>query len=1499
MAKRHKFKHALTTIIISLAVMYIAVVGTLNVPYVQRKVTAVASRELSRLLRTDVNIERIDFGLLNRIIVHNATVDDRSGEEMLHVSRFSAKFELMPILQGQIRISNVQLFGLRASLNRQSPDREPNFKFFLDAFASKDTVKSDFDLDLRVNTVLIRRGQMKYDLLSAEETPGVFNSNHLDISNISATLSLKALNNDTINAQIRRMSMKEHSGLQLKKLTAKLRGNTSNFLAENIEISLPESLLSIDTIEAHYDSVPNFMDMGRDVTYRGKVHSHVIPKDIAAIMPDFADFSDTIFMRLAFHGQGNSASLEEFTIHNASEDMVVSARCTARDWQVRDSLFISGTVQRAELKPEGVGWLTRNLTGKEKVPAILKSNEFIRLYGKVEGRLNSLTVNGTVTTKAGVIDANGVMRKDERTGRMSYSGSAEALGLNLATLLNENGELGKATFDVELQGFSYQEAGAETYVRGVIDSIDIKGYRYHNIKLDGSYRPGAFNGQILLDDPNGSVAINGQFETRGRVPVYNLTASVTGFRPHDLHLTEKYEGTSFSMFLNADFSGITIDDFTGTLTVDSLTVDATDTLKCWYMDRLTLAAQKYEDGSKHVEVSSPFIKGDIRGDYSYTSLPKSVMNLLRDYIPSFDDREASKKKEKKKAKEEKFNNFTLSFKAENTDVLWKVLGVPLKLHKPATVTGFFNDEERRINLTANMPEFTYNGDYYESATVLCNNNEQRLECKLRVNKRMKKGATMSLAANATAEDERITGTVFWGNNTGNSYYGKASATAEFSKGEDGIDTHIDLHPSNIVLNDTVWTIHPSSIDIAGSGNIAIHDFLFEHGDNYIMADGVIGKGEEDSCAVKLNDIDVQYIIDMVQFKAVKFNGLASGDVMLRKVMSEPVIDIGLKVKGLALNDALLGDADIIAWWDNEVGGVQMDADIRQDSVQTTRARGYVSAKMNGLDLNIEAGRTNLSFLTPFMDGIFSGMKGEARGHVRLFGPFSDLDLDGCVSATASVKVDILNCPINAVADSVMFTPGDSLQRGCITFSDVRLTDNEGHTGMAYGTLEHNKLSELSYNFSFNANDMLVFNYSKETPEFPFYGRIYASGDVTLSGGDNRLDVTGSLTSGPKTTFTYAMTAALEAVSTQFITFVDKTPKREAEQVSTELYHHMNLVKEDDDDELESDIFINLSVQATPDATMKIIMDPIADDNISATGSGILQANYYNKGDFSMRGVYTVEQGLYKMSVQSVIRKDFSLQSGGTVTFDGDPRNANVDVNAVYTVNSASLDDLVADASSSKGSIRVNCIVNLSGRLEDPKLTFDLELPTVSDEDRELVRSLTNTEEQMNTQIIYLLGVGKFYTNDYSGNTSQSNATSSLALNTLSGQLNDILSDVIDNQNWRVGTNLSTGTDGWSDMEAEAILSGSLLNNRLVINGNFGYRDNPMRNTNFVGDFEALWLLTKNGELSLKGYNQTNDRYFTKSTLTTQGIGLMYKKDFTNWNELTAWLLKNRNKKKSQ
>ena len=216
-------------------------------------------------------------------------------------------------------------------------------------------------------------------------------------------------------------------------------------------------------------------------------------------------------------------------------------------------------------------------------------------------------------------------------------------------------------------------------------------------------------------------------------------------------------------------------------------------------------------------------------------------------------------------------------------------------------------------------------------------------------------------------------------------------------------------------------------------------------------------------------------------------------------------------------------------------------------------------------------------------------------------------------------------------------------------------------------------------------------------------------------------------------------------------------------------------------------------------------------------------------------------------------------------------------------------------------------MNIGGVARSPLVTFDIDMPTVSTDEKQIVRSIINNEEEMNQQVVYLLGIGKFYPQTNNNASSQDNgqysqtslAMQSLLSGTISGQINSILGTVIKSDKWNFGANISTGDEGWNNAEYEGLLSGRLLNNRLLINGQFGYRDNAATaSTSFIGDFDIRYLLTPNGNLALKVYNQTNDRYFTKSSLNTQGIGIIMKKDFINLRDLLG-IGKKKKKKKDQ
>lgn len=1481
MISSKSLKYTVRILLGTLIGVYLGIIVLLNIPYVQGKLSVFVTKELKNILNTEVSVGRIDMGLLNRIIVEDVLLHDRKNQEMLKVARLSAKFDLLPLLNGKVTISSVQLFGFTVNLNRETPESAPNFQFVLDAFASKDTVKTKSNLDLRINSVLIRRGRVTYDILSEPETPGKFNAHHLSVKNLAATLSLKALRSDSLNAAIRRVSFDEQCGFSLQKFAMKVTANNKRLDIKDFGVELSNTALKIDSLTLKYDSLPELPQMTENVRYDGSLKASVILKDLAPFVPALSRFEEPLDLNLVFSGHGKHLDCPTLRLTN-HHGLMIAGEAALSNWDAGMDMYIYGKLGNLTMTKEGINVLMTNLTGK--VPPILQRLDYIRFNGEAAGYLHDLTLTGLFHTGAGMVKTDVMMSIDEQSMSRTYSGSVASADLDLGKLLNQEKKFGKVDFNVELKGFNYKNRYPESYIKGIISSFEYSQYQYENIMLDGVYKDGGFNGRLSMDDANGSVQIDGNFNVAKTIPDFNLKASVKNLRPHDLHLSDKYENASISLGLTADFTGKSIDDMNGRISLDSLQLNAPDEGGC-FLDNLTITAGQVS-GEKELRINSSFMTAVIRGDYSYHTIPASVVKTVQRYIPSL--------LTIKDNMPEPHNNFQFDICLENTEVLSKLFQIPLELYLPASLKGYFNDGEEKLHVEGHFPEFRYNGTRYDSGVLFCENPSDRFKCSLRGGMLMKSGAMLNFSVEANAKNDHLETTINWGNNTDVTYGGKFAADTRFFKTEGPhpiLQADINIQPTKVVLNDTVWNIHPSHIAI-DSGRVFIDNFLFEHEDQYLRIDGKLTKKESDSCRVDLRNIKLDYVLDIVQFDDVEFGGLVTGKVHLKSVMKNPVMRTHLNVHKFCLNRSLLGEADIAGVWDKELGGVRLDAQIAEKGISSTHVTGYVSPKLKGLDLSIRADSTNLGFLQPFIEGIFSEINGRVNGNVRLYGDFKHLDLEGEVRAKMDAKIDVLNTYFQIRDDSI------HISSGSLDFRNVKVYDREGHDGLVNGYLHHTKLKNLMYHFNIRGNNLLMYN-TYEAGNMPFYGKVYGTGNVVLDGGNNAMTVDASLTTGNNTSFTYITGVTTEAASNQFITFVDKTPKRIHDNVETNLYHHSNVRKTKEDDGPPMDLRINMLIEATPSATMKIIMDPVAGDNITATGNGNLQVNFFNKGDFRMFGSYVIDQGMYKLSMQEVIRKDFTLKSGGTVTFSGDPYQANLDLQAVYTVNSASLSDLVVDPSRNQGTVKVNCLMNLTGNLSNPDIKFDLELPTVSEEDRELVRSATSTEEQMNTQIIYLLGIGKFYTYDYANNDQSSNATSSLAFSTLSGQLNNMLSQWMGNKNWNIGANLSTGEKGWTDVEAEAMLSGRLLNNRLMINGNFGYKENVMANSNFVGDFEAIWLLTKNGDFRLRGYNQTNDRYFTKSTLTTQGVGLMYKKDFNTWDELFRWFLWKRRKSSLQ
>ena len=1452
------------------------------------------AEELSDLLNTRVTIGRINIGLLNRIIIDDVLLDDQDEQEMLKVTRLSAKFDIMPFFKGKISISSVQLFGFNINLQKKTPDSPPNFKFVLDAFASNDTVKKDNSLDLRINSILIRRGRMAYHVLSEEETPGKFNAKHIHLQNIIANISLKALSKDSINLGIKRLSLDEKvSGFSLKKMSLKLVANSRQTSIDNFAIELPETSLKLDTIHLIYDSLKAFDRFTEQVRFSFRtLPSQITLKDISPFLPALSHFKEPISLDMEVKGTVNQLTCSNLEITADNRQFRLKGDVALQDLSHPQDAYVFGTLSELTATTRGVGFLVRNLSHDYNgVPPVLERLGNVSFRGEVSGYFTDIVTYGQLHTDLGGVNMDLKLSSDKSKGLFAYSGAVKTTDYKLGKLL-ANEQLGEITFNLDVHGRHVTDRLPVVELKGLIASVDYSRYRYENITLDGEYKQGGFNGKVALDDPNGSIYLNGDVNVSSRIPTFNFQAIINKLRPHDLNLTSKYPDTEFSLKLRANFTGGSVDEMIGEINVDSLEFMSPE--KQYFMNNMNIRASK-QNNENQLRLTSEFLTASVEGKFQYHTLPASILNIMRKYVPSLIL--------PPKKPIETHNNFQFDIHIYNTDILSTIFDIPLTVYTHSTLKGYFNDPLQRLRVEGYFPRLQYKNNFIESGMILCENPSNHIRARVRLTNLKKKGA-VNLSLDAQAKDDNISTTLNWGNSAAVTYSGQLAAVAKFLRTEGEkplLKAMVEVKPTDIILNDTLWQIHPSQV-VVDSGKVDVNNFYFSHQDRYVRINGRLSDNPQDSVKVDLKDINMGYVFDIASISDdVNFEGDATGTAYASGVFKKPVMNTRLFIKNFSLNQGRLGDLNIYGEWDNENRGIRLDASIKDIFTTPSRVTGIIHPLKpeSGLDLNIEANELNLKFLEHYMKSIANDIKGRATGKVHFYGKFKGLNLDGAVMTDASMNFDILNTHF-AIKDTILLAPTG------LTFNNIHISDMEGHSGRMNGYLHFQHFKNLNYRFEIQANNMLVMN-TKESTDMPFYGTVYGTGNALLTGNAIQgLDVNVAMTTNRNSIFTYINGSVASATSNQFIKFVDKTPRRTI-QDSIQIisyYEQLQQKRQEAEEEQKTDIRLNILVDATPDATMKIIMDPVAGDYISGKGTGNIRTEFYNKGDVKMFGSYQINQGVYKFSLQEVIRKDFVIKNGSTITFNGAPLDANLDIQASYTVNSASLNDLIPEESSSiiqQPNVKVNCIMNLSGILVRPTIKLGIELPNERDEVQTLVRNYISTEEQMNMQILYLLGIGKFYTED-ARNNQNSNVMSSVLSSTLSGQLNNALSQVFETNNWNIGTNLSTGDKGWTDMEVEGILSGQLLNNRLLINGNFGYRDNPMANTNFVGDFEAEWLINRSGDIRLKAYNETNDRYYTKTNLTTQGVGIMYKKDFNKWSDLffwNKWKLRNKRKQKEK
>lgn len=1465
----------LRTILVTLAVIIITVPSllyvALSLPVVQNAIRSRAEKELTTLLGTPVEIGAVSITPFNSLTLSDVSVSDDAGVKALEIKRLDAGINLYRLFGGDIVINYVELLGLHARLYKANREAPLNIQPVIDRLKPKDKNKPPTRFELAVTMVVIRSSAVDFDILSEmRPQPGRFSPAHVSVRNFRADVNLPLISNDRNIIDIRRLAADEQSGLSLTSLSGRVEFTPSTFAVSALKIEMPSSQIALNDINFDYKSFDNLRANWRELPVDLALSATVMPADLSPLLPQLSKLTFPVELRLSVAGTPDNIDLEDLSLGIPSLPLTLTASADITDaTRGKDALGVTlrdfSVKVNAAAVPDLVGEFTQLTPAVTKLLEVAGDTEIhangfltpanIGLDGDLSAAVGDLSFRGSVARMAKTIDAT------VSSDHVDLSGAFPELSPKADRLT--------AAFKGSLLNF---EANAD------VAACTVKNFAFEDFSALCRRDGDNLTARLSTGGNVGSLMLSGEACINRAAMTLDADATIDNFDLSALtRVPLRFAGYRLSTLAAIHLHGTSVDDILGTVSLDDFSFDpSTPGKPSLDLDRILISATETDSLTRRLSLDSDLFSAEATGQFRMTTLTRSVKSILAAVNPVvFGDMDSGAVCD---------DNMTFRMRMEPDSPLPAFLGMPVKLDaEPVTLLCSLDCATRRLNASLAVPALQVGNNKYVDDTSLAialDGISGRSSYNI-FTKFPSKGAIVALTVAGDGLGAVTDTDISWQVVDNPHTFGDFRFSTAFEREKAGapLKTLVSVNPGRIVFNDAEWIVHPADIAIE-SGRVSIEDFKITRGDQLFEIDGTASRDSTDRLVVKLADINLDYIFDTLSINNVDFGGDATGTIYATGVMSRMPVAYtdNLVVKGISYNGAVMGDARIRSDWNPADKSVNIYADIDQHNGKKSTIDGHIFPTQERLDFIFDTDHANVAFLRPFMSAFCDGITGEASGKAHLFGTFHDVDMSGDIMAY-NVKMDLAITGTSYWAtDSIHITPG------LIDLKDIELRDVNGHTALLSGRLTHEHFHLPRFNFTVtDARNFLCYDIPQNDGH-PWFGKVFGTGTVGIAGVPGLVKINVDMSTAPGTDFNFVLTDTEVAAEYNFLTFRDATPLEERVNVEMRLSpRERRRMKTAMTPDKPSDYEMNFNIQVTEDARMTLVMDPVGGDRIRAVGHGNLNMSYGSASeDLKMYGVYTLERGTYNFTLQDIIIKDFTIEDGSSIAFHGDPYAAQLNIRAFYALN-ANLTDLdesfAQDRELNRTNVPVHAMLAVTGDMRSPDISFDLEFPTLTTDTYRKVRSIISTDEMMSRQIIYLLALNRFYTPDYMTAT-RGNELVSVASSTISSQLSSMLGQLSDK--FSIAPTFRSDRGDFSDVEVDVALSSHLLNNRLLFNGNFGYRDKSMNSNSFIGDFDIEYLLNRSGSLRLKAYNRYNDQnYYLKSALTTQGVGIIYKRDFDN------------------
>ncbi|AUP81732.1 N-acetyl-gamma-glutamyl-phosphate reductase [Flavivirga eckloniae] len=1424
--------------------LFIILVLILSIPAIQTSLGNYATKKINDDFGTNINIDKVGLQFNGDVELKNIYIEDYKKDTLISIVELNTSIlSFKNLAEGKLEFGDIDIMDLVFNIKTYKGTKDTNLDIFVAKLEGDNPKKGDGSFLLSSSDVSVYNSVFKlYD--ENKETARVLNFNNL---NINATNFL--IKGSDVSARINTLNLRDDRGLVLKNLMTDFVYTLTNMRFANLEIKTPKSTLKGDLrFDYERKDLQYFTDK---VAVTARFRDSSVQLDELNMFYDEFGANQFANFNVEFTGNLNDLTAKNLKL-NTSRNTRVNGDINFKNLfsKDKDSFLMDGYFRNLSSTYRDLKSLLPNVLGTSIPTSFDRLGMFI-LVGNSQITSSKVIADLEIVTELGFVDSNLEISKINDIDNASYKGNVIFEQFDFGTFLNDPA-VGNASLDFDVNGTGFMEENINTQVKGDVFALEYNNYNYKGVKVAGNVRNKIFDGNLLVSDKNLRMSFAGLVDFSETVKKYDFEANVDYANLKTLNFVKKDSLSIFRSRVKMNMNASNYDDAYGRIAFRNTSYKNQN--DNYYFNRFDISS-RFEGGTRFIEFNSPdIIEGDLKGRFVFKDLRKLFENSLGHIYTNYKPHEVA-------------TNQSIDFNFKIYNKIIEVVYPEIELGKNTFIRGRVESDERNFKLTFKSPKIRLLDNFANKIEVQVDNSNPLFNTYVEVDSLNTKYYNVSKfnLINVTVNDTLFMRSEFkGGKRNGDSYNLSFYHTIDEEN-----RSVIGFKKSDITVKNNKWFINENKDrfnKISFTKDLESFDInrlKINHKDEEIRLSGFIRDSTEKDLKLNFKNVDLAKITPDIDSLSLDGNVNGKLDVLQQKGSYLP--NSTVIINDFKVNKFPLGDFDVNITGNKNLTNYVVDAKIKNDKSNSFSAEGNINVGRysSTIDVDLTFNEFNLHPLNPLLDGVLSNIRGLVYGKAKVMGNVNKPSINGDLTLRRSgFGIPYLNVDYDFNEDASV-----TLKNQSFVFNNVRLTDTKYNSrGLLNGSLSHVNLSKWHLGLDVKTPRLLVLD-TKEAEDVLYYGTGFIGGEASINGPTEQLviNVIGETERG--TVFKIPLNDAESFGDNTFIHFITKDEK-EARRKGEEVVFN----------EIEG-LELDFDLDLTEDAEVEIIIDKNTGHSLKGSGRGGLLVEINTNGKFNMWGDFSVFEGVYNFAYGGLIQKEFIVQPGGTIAWEGDPLKAKIDMLAIYKTQanpSPLLDNPI------NRSIPVELNISLKGDLEQPDPDFSFEFPNVNSTIKsELQYRLESADDRQN-QALYLISTGSF-----SRGLNELNFSGTIA-----ERLNGIISGIFTNGDSKLnfGVNYEAGQnrpDYQTDDRVVATIQ-TQISDRVLINGKVGVPVGGAGATETViaGDVEIDFLLNEDGTLTAKVFNRENSiRNFGEAIGYTQGIGLSYSVDFDTFKEL--------------